>query len=136
MRENDTSQDLRTARDRAAHASQFVFPLYRVVGTKQVVQDVIKVTAMGHLPDGRWMAEHGPFYCMADAPDEWVGFAPDPNPLNRLSTDAEERLHQWKAFLKEATFTSLEKTINAAVAEQRRTQEQLDALARKEGAGS
>jgi hypothetical protein len=127
---SNTNHDLRTARDRAAHASEFVFPTYRTEAGKQILDEVIKVTTPGQLPDGRWTAEHGPFYCMADTPDEWVAFAPDSNPLSRLSTDAEERL-QWETFLKEATFTSLDKAIEAAVTEQRRTQEQLDALARK-----
>jgi len=127
---NDTNHDLRTARDRAGHASEFVFPLYHLVEGEQVLQDVIKVSAMGEIPDGRWRAQHGPFYCMADAPDEWVAWAPD-DPEAKDPASVAKDWREWEGFMKEATFTSLEKAIDAAVAEQRRTQEQLDALARK-----
>lgn len=127
-----STDDLRTARDRAAHASEFVFPVYRTVdGELELDNPLITVTTRGPVPDGRWTVEHGPFYCMADRTEDWIAFAPDfEDPGNYERTKESRR--QWEAFLDKATFTSLDKAIQAAVSEQRKEQEQLDELARKE----
>jgi hypothetical protein len=119
-----STDDLRTARERAAHATEFVFPVYRTVDGEQKVQWLVQVSTLGKLPDGRWVAKWGPFYCMADSPDKWVAFSPSYGP-DCLDRSMEEHT-QWEAFLKVATFISLDKAIDAAVTKQRKEQEHLD----------
>jgi hypothetical protein len=93
--------DLHTAARMAEHAREFVFPLYRKVDGKAEIHEVVRVSSVGLVPDGRWMAEMGPFYCMADSPDEWVAFAHSLDSDDTLDRNVAERI-RWEAFLKEA----------------------------------
>lgn len=127
-----TGNDLRTARDRSAHASRFVFPLFRNVWEGgQALAEVISVTTRGELPDGRWLVEHGPSFCMAAKPEDWIVFAPDLSDIGNYEKTKEER-RRWEEFLNEATFSSLDAAIDAAVAGQRKSQAELDALPARE----
>lgn len=132
MSTTEPVNELHTARVWAAQASEFVFPLYRTVDGQREVFEVIKVASLGLVPDGRWTAQHGPFHCMAERPDEWVAYACNFEELGNQKRDQEEG-RRWKAFLAEATFTSLTKVIEAAVAEQQKAQVEIDSLPKGKG---
>jgi hypothetical protein len=113
--------DVRLAREYAAHATEFAFPVYRTVNGQQELHDVITVSSMAQVPDGRWQVVHGPFFCMAGNTDDWIAF---------VNSGVEEEEAQ---FDEDCTFTSLDRAIKAAVAEQRQTQDDLDNLPASKG---
>jgi hypothetical protein len=69
----------------------------------------------------RWQVVHGPFFCMAGNTDDWIAF---------VNSGVEEEEAQ---FDEDCTFTSLDRAIKAAVAEQRQTQDDLDNLPASKG---
>lgn len=129
MTENRENYDLRTARDRAAHATEFVVPLYRKVDGEQKFHENIVVSTVGQLPDQRWTVQHGPAYCMPANTGDWIVWADDFG-----KPEMAEGYQSWEDFLKEATFTSLDKAIDAAIDGQRKSQAELDAMPERDTA--
>lgn len=117
----DMHPDLRTALDYAAHATEFGFPLYRTVNGQQELYDTVTVSSVAQVPDGRWNVLHGPAFCMAENTGEWIVYVSS-------GSEAEDR-----QFDKDTTFTSLSRAIKAAVAEQRKTQQEMDNLPPENG---
>lgn len=111
--------DLLVAMNHAAYATEFDFPLYRDVNGVKVVCETITVSTVGQTQDGRWQAQHGPAYCMADSPEDWI--------ILDLGDDAALD-PEWDAFMTKATFSSLDRAMAAAKAEQAKTQAEIDAL--------
>ena len=112
---NHAEEDLKTVRDYVGSVTGFSFPVYKTEEGSPELWDVVMVSSYAQVPDGRWTASHGPFWCLANSPGDWVAYSP-----------AGEGFAEADAFDKDTIFYSLTKAIEAARAEQRKMQADID----------